>query len=78
MNKRQWSMLLAGTVSVAALVVFGTSHLHPPGAGSVVEISPGHYSASFTDTVTPMWVLAASLGIIMLTGTLIYRSRKNV
>ena len=78
MNKRQWQILGAGSVSTVLLLSLGTSRLHPPVAGPIVESSPGHYFASFTDAVMPLWVLVASLGLILLTGTLTYHSRKNV
>ena len=78
MNKHQWQILGVGSVLTVLLMSRGTSRLHPPVPLPVTESSPGHYSARFTDSVTPMWVLAASLGMIMLTGTLLYRSRKNV
>ncbi len=60
------------------LMSLGTSRLHPPVAGPVVETSPGQYSASFTDAVLPLWVLPASLGMVVLTGTFIFRSRKRI
>ncbi len=78
MNKRQWQILGVGSVSTMLLISLGTSRLHPPVAGPVVETSPGRYSASFTDAVMPLWVLLASLGFIVFTGTFVYRSRKNV
>ena len=78
MNKRQWQTLGVGGVATMLLLSLGTSRLHPPVAGPVMESSPGHYSASFTDSVTPVWVLVTSLGLIVLTGTSVYRSRKNI
>ena len=75
MNKRQWFVLLAGTLSVAAIVVFGTIPLHPPVVGPVVETSPGHGSVTLTDAVVPMWVMATVFGLVALTGLLAYRSR---
>ena len=78
MNKRQWQILGAGCVSTMLLLWLGTSRLHPPVAGPIVETNPDQYSASFTDAVLPLWFLLASLGAILLTGTFVYRSRKNV
>ena len=78
MNKRQWQILGIGSASTVLLMSLGTSRLHPPIAGPVVESSLGHYSASFTDSVTPVWVLVTSLGAAVLTGTFIYRIRKSL
>lgn len=78
MNKRQRQILGVGCVSTVLMMSLGTSRLHPPVAGPVVEISPGQYSASFTDAVLPLWVLLASLGLVLLTGTFIYRNRKSI
>ena len=75
MNKHQWFVLLAGTLLVVALVVFGTIPLHPSVMGPAVETSPGHYTATMTDAVVPMWVVTVTFGLAALTGTLIYRSR---
>ena len=78
MNKRQWQILGVGSVSTVLLLWLGTSHLYPPVVGPIVESSPGQYSASVTDAVMPLWVLLLSLGVAVLTGTFVYRSRKNV
>lgn len=76
MNKRQWLMLMTGTLCVTAMVVFGATPLHPPVMGPVVENNPGHYSATLTTVhVMPKWVMAATLGLVALTGALIYRNR---
>jgi hypothetical protein len=77
MNKRQWQIVGTGCVSTALLMSLGTSRLHPPVAGPVMETSPGQFSASFTDAVMPLWVLIASLGVVTLTGASVYHSRKN-
>lgn len=78
MNKRQWQILSMGCVSAVLLMSLGTSRLHPPVAGPVVETRSGQYSASCTDAAMPLWVLLASLGLIALTGTFAYCSRNNI
>ena len=75
MNKRQGLILIVGAVSIVLMMSFGTARLRPPVAGPIVEDAPGHYAASFTDAVMPLWVVLASLGLAVLTGTFAYRSR---
>ena len=78
MNKRQWQILGVGCVSTVLLMSLGTSRLHPLVVGPVVETSPGHYSASFTDAVMPLWVGLALLGLVAVTGAFVYRNRKHI
>jgi hypothetical protein len=75
MNKRQWQILVFGALATVLVIAFGASHPSQPMVGPVVEHIPGHYSQSFTETVLPFWVLLAALGLSVLTGALVHRSR---
>ena len=75
MNKRQWNILALGALATVSMVVFGTSHPPRSDVGPVIEYTPGHYSQSFTEASLPLWVLLASLGLVVLTGAFVFRSR---
>ncbi len=79
MNKCQYLTLITGTLPIGAMVVLRATPVHPPVMGPAVDTSPGHYAATLTTTaIMPKWVMAATLGLVMLTGTFVYRNRKNI
>ncbi len=81
MNKRQWLILgLGSAAAVLPLVLAAMRYPTPvvgPIVGPIVETSPGHYSQSLTYTsqVTPTWAALSAIGLIVLTGALVYKSR---
>ena len=75
MNGRQWQILATGAVMTVAVMAFGMSHPPRPIAGPIVEHAPGQYSRTFTEAFIPQWALLAALGLAVLTGAFVYRSR---
>ena len=75
MNGRQWQILATGAVMTVAVMAFSTSHPPRPVVGPIVEHAPGQYSQTFTEAFVPQWALLAALGLAVLTGAFVYRSR---
>ena len=76
MNKHQVLILVAGIVTTGVVMVFGIAHSPPPQACPVVEVAPGQYSQNFQTTL-PRWSVFTSLGLLILTGALVYRNRRQ-
>lgn len=78
MNKRQWLMLGLGSVAAVLPLMLGIASDPTPYAldGPIVETSPGHYSQSFTKVIAlPTWAALSAVGVVVLTGALVYKSR---
>lgn len=78
MNKRQWLILGSGSAAAVLTLMLGIAIDPTPYApdGPVVEDSPGHYSQRFTKvTVLPTWAALSAVGLVVLTGALVYKSR---
>lgn len=78
MNKQQWLILALGSAAAVLPLMLAIATDPTPYAldGPTVETSPGHYSQSFTKVIAlPTWAALSAVGVVVLTGVTVYKSR---